>query len=148
MSYQERRALVAIFGTILISGGYAAYMLPRQPSGDAYSPEIFRFWGTYFLILIVVSIIVRILISIAFSIINVIATREKEPGLTDERDHLIELRSNRYGLYIFALGFVAAMAALAMGNPPSTMFLLMLLGGIGSELVSDISEFIFYRRGF
>lgn len=148
MSYQERRALVAMFGTILISGGYAAYMLPRQPSGDAYSPELFRFWGSYFLILIVVSIVVRIFISIAFSIINVIATREKEPGLTDERDHLIELRASRYGLYTFVIGFMVAMASLAMGNPPSTMFLLMLLGGIASELVGHMSEFIFYRRGF
>jgi hypothetical protein len=148
MSYQERRALVAIVGTILISGGYAAWMLPQQPVGDAYSPELFRFWGSYFLVLIVVSIIVRILIAIAFSIINVIATHEKEPGLSDERDRLIEMRAYRNGFFIFILGFVLAMVTLAAGQPPATMFLLLLLAGIASELVSDVSEFIFYRRGF
>jgi hypothetical protein len=148
MSYQERRAIVAILGTVLISGGYAAYMLPRQPAGDAYSPEVFRYWGAFFLILTVVSIIVRILIAIAFSIINTVATREAEPGFTDERDQLIELKANRNGFFIFVLGFFAAMLALALGQPPATMFLLLLLGGIGSELVSDVSQFIFYRRGF
>jgi hypothetical protein len=148
MSFQERRALVALFGTFLISGGYAAYMLPRQPAGDAYSPELFQFWGSYFLVLIVVSIILRILIAIVFSILNAIATREKEPGLIDERDRLIELRANRNGFFVFILGFVCAMVALAAGQPPTTMFLLLLLGGIASELVSDVSEFIFYRRGF
>jgi uncharacterized membrane protein len=147
MSYQERRAVVGILGTVLISGGYLAYMLPRQPIADAYSPEIFRFWGTFFLILIGVSIIVRILITIVFSILNAIATRERDTGLTDERDKLIELKASRNGFYMFVAGFVLAMIAVVMDMPPSTMFMILMIGGVASELVSDMSEFWFYRWG-
>ncbi len=147
MSYQERRAVVGILGTVLISGGYLAYMLPRQPVADAYSPEIFRFWGTFFLILIGVSIIVRILITIVFSILNAIATRERDTGLTDERDKLIELKASRNGFYMFVAGFVLAMIAVVMDMPPSTMFMILMIGGVASELVSDMSEFWFYRWG-
>lgn len=147
MSYQERRALVALLSTIAINLGYFAHMLPRQPTGDPYAPEVFRFWGGFFLVLIGVSIVVRIIITIAFSIFNTIATQEAEPGFEDERDRLIDLKSAQIGLYAFIIGFVLAMLALVLDMPPGTMFLLLLLGGFASQLASELSEFLFYRRG-
>lgn len=148
MSYQERLSLVNVVSSLAINAVYAVTMLPRQPQGDAYAPEVFRFWGNYFLILIVVSIVAKIIIHILFSIMNAIATRERESGITDERDHQIELKSNRIGFYVFALGFVLAMLALAMDMPPTTMFLLMLSAGLASDVVGDLTSFFFYRRGF
>jgi uncharacterized membrane protein len=147
MSYQERRAVVAFLSTILINAGYLAYMLPRQPVGDPYAPEVFRFWGEFFLVLIGVSIIVRIVIAILFSILNTIATQEREPGFEDERDRLIDLKSTRNGFFVFAIGFLLAMVALVMNMTPATMFLLMMVGGVASSIVSELSEFWFYRQG-
>lgn len=147
MSYQERRAVVGLIGTVVIAGGYAAWMLPRYPGGDTYAPAIWQYWGAYFLILIVVSIIVRIILAILFSIGNAIATRELEAGLQDERDHLIELKSTRNGLFVFIAGFMLAMLALVAGQTPTTMFIIILLAGVASELFSYISQFWFYRNG-
>jgi hypothetical protein len=147
MSYQERRAIVGILATVLISAGYAAFMLPRHPIDDPYSPTVFRYWGEYFVVLIVVSIVVRIIIAIVFSILNTIVTQEREPSFTDERDKLIELKAMRNGFYGFVVGFMLAMLALMNEQPPSTMFLILLAGGIFSELISHISEFWFYRWG-
>jgi uncharacterized membrane protein len=148
MSIHERKAIVSIIGTIIISIGYAAYMAQRYPFVDLYSPEVFRFWGAYFLILILVTIVAKIIIAIVFSILNTIATGEAEPSITDERDHLIDLKATRNGMWLFILGFVLAMVALVMGQPPAVMFLIILCGGMVSDLISDFSEFYFYRRGF
>lgn len=148
MSYQERRSIVNLISTILITTVYAALMIQRYPQADAYSPEIFHFWGAFFLLLIPVSVVSRIVIYIIFSIINTIATREEEADITDERDRLIELKATRNSLYVFSLGFVLAMASLVLSMPPATMFILFILAGIVSEMVSDIMQFYFYRRGF
>lgn len=147
MSYQERRALVGLFTTLLINGGYLAYMLPRQPIADAYSPEMFRFWGGFFLLLILVSIIVEIIVTIIFSILNTIATREAEPAFSDERDKLITLKATRISFFFFIIGFLLAMVALVLEMPPSAMFLLLMMGGLLSQVADNMAEFWYYRWG-
>jgi hypothetical protein len=148
MSYQERRAIVSLFSSILITAIYSAYMFQRYPEASAYSAEVFRFWGAFLLILIPVSIITKIVIYIAFNIVNMVATQEVEPAITDERDHLIELKANRNALYTFSLGFLLAMASLVLDMSPTVMFIMLIGAGVVSEVVSDISQFYFYRRGF
>ena len=148
MSYQERQSIVSLLSTVLITAGYSAYMLQRYPAADAYSPEVFRFWGTYFLILIPVSIVAKIIVHIVFSILNTIATREDEPSVTDERDKLIELKAAQLSLYVFSLGVVLAMGSLAVDQLPAVMFALLIGAGIASEMVFDVTQFLLYRRGF
>lgn len=147
MSYQERRAIVSVISSVVITALYAAYMMQRYPAVPPYSPEIFRFWGSFFLILIVVSIVAKIIIYILFSILNAIATRETEPDITDERDRLIDLKTTRNALYVFTVGFLLAMVAMALDMPPAVMFAILLCAGVASEVVSDMSQFYFYRRG-
>jgi hypothetical protein len=148
MSYQERRSLVNLISIILITVVYSAYMIQRYPEGSAYSPEIFHFWGAFSLILIPVSVIARIIIYIIFHIINAIATREEEPPITDERDKMVELKAAQNSLYVFAVGFILAMGVLVIGMPPAAMFIILICSGVASEMVGDISQFYFYRRGF
>lgn len=148
MSYQEWRALVSLLSAVLIPVLFAAVRFQSYPNADAYSPEVFRFWGEFFLILVGVVIVARIVIVIIFTILHTIATHQAEPDITDERDRLIELRSTRYGLYVFGLGFLLAMATLALDQPPTVMFLALLLTGMMSEIVSEAAQFIAYRRGF
>jgi hypothetical protein len=148
MSFQERRAIVSIIGTILIGVVYSAVMMARYPTGDPYSPDVFRFWGAFILILIPVSIVAKIIIYILFYILNAIATREEEPSITDERDKLIELRAQTLSNYVFILGFGIAMVSLVVDQPPAVMFVILFLSGIVSEMISEIATFYFYRRGF
>jgi hypothetical protein len=148
MSYQERRAIVSIISTILITVLYAAYMVQRYPQADPYAPEIFQYWGSFFMILIPVSIVARIIITIIFSIINEVATHDGEPSITDERDKMIGLKSFRNGFVMFSAGFLLAMGAVAVSLPPAIMFIIMLCGGIVSDIVSEASSFFFYRRGY
>ncbi|MBZ0302209.1 MAG: hypothetical protein K8J31_20840 [Anaerolineae bacterium] len=147
MSYQERRSIVNLISTVLITTLYSAYMIQRFPEASAYSAEVFHFWGAFFLILIPVTIVAKVLIYIVFSIINTIATREEEPPITDERDKLIEMKSTTISLYVFTAGFLLAMGSLVVELPPSAMFIILICSGVVSEMVSDISQFYFYRRG-
>lgn len=147
MSYHERRSMVNIISTILITAIYSAYMFQSYPEGDAYAKAIFRFWGEFLLILIPVSIVARILIHIGFSILNTIATNEAEPDIVDERDKLIELKATRNSLYIFTLGFLLAMGSLVMDRPPAAMFTILIFAGVLSDIVSEVSQLYFYRRG-
>ncbi len=148
MSYQERRAIVSLVSSILVTGIYSAYMVQRYPETSPYSVEVFHYWGAFFLILIPVSIVANIVIYIVFSILNTIAAKEAEPSITDERDKLIELKATRNSLYTFAVGVLLAMGSLVVDMPPSTMFIILICAGLVSEITSHISQFYFYRRGF
>ena len=149
MSFQERRAIVYATSSILISVLYATYMAPSYPEGGVQSADIFRWWGHFFLLLIGVSIVAKIIIHILFSILNTIATREEEPKFLDERDQLIEAKSARIALYLFAVGFMLAIASLVVINEqPSTMFAILFMAGIVTDVVSELAQFYFYRRGF
>jgi uncharacterized membrane protein len=147
MTYHEMRSIINIIGTILLNVVYAAYMFQRYPNADAYSAEVFRFWGSYFIILIPVAIVVKIIVAIIFAILHAIATRESQPPITDERDQVIDLKSNRNSLYVFVLGFVLAMALVAAGQPPTAMFVMLAGTGFVSDIFGELSQFFYYRRG-
>ena len=148
MSYQERRAIVNFISSILITALYSLYMFQRYPDTDAYSVEVFRYWGWFILILIPVSIVARIIIYIVFVILNTIATKEMERDISDERDKLIELKSARISLYVFTLGFLLAMISLVLEQPPSVMFIILISAGLLSDTLNELAQFYFYRRGF
>lgn len=147
MSYQEKRAIVELISTIVISAAYFLYASQRFPEGSAYSREVFRFWGTTILILLPVSMVAKLIIHIAFSILNTIATNEKEPGFVDERDKLIELKAMRNSLYVLMVGFVPSLGSLAFDAEPSVMFMLLIGSGIVAEVVGELSQLYYYRRG-
>lgn len=147
MSAHERRAIVSLPTTLLLAVFFVAYLLPRYPEGNPYAPEVFRFWGLAFVILVPVSIVADIVVSIIFNMAYAMATRQEASSFTDERDKFIDLRALRNALYAFTAGFSLAMGSLAIGMPPSVMFILLMGSGYGSGLVANISKLYLYRRG-
>jgi hypothetical protein len=147
MTAHERQTTISLLSTLLLAAFFLAYVLPRYPAGNPYAPEVFHFWGLVVVILVPVSIVANIAVSIVFSIIYAMATQEKISSFADERDKLIELRALRIALYVFICGFFLAMGALAIGMPPSVMFIVLMCSGYGSGLVGDISKLYLYRQG-
>jgi len=147
MSYQEKRTVVSLVSTILITVIYSLVMAQRYTATNPYSAEAFHFWGAFLLILIPVSIVARIVIYIVFSIFNTIITKEKEPAFTDERDKLIELKAARNSLYTFTAGFLLAMGSLVLDMPPNVMFILLICAGLMADVIGETSNLYFYRRG-
>lgn len=148
MTYQEKKSIVTLISTILIFAIYCLYMYPRYPEQGAELTEVLRYWGSFVLILMLVSIIAHIIISIVFNIVYRMTTGEKEPGFADELDRMIELRAHRISFLLFILGFLCAMGSLVMEKPLYVMFDLLIAAGFLADVSSSVTKLYHYRRGF
>lgn len=147
MSYQERKNIVHIVGSLLITGTYFWYITQSGLAPDLSTEELLKFWAKSLLVLIPVSIVGKIIVHIVFSITNAIATRDHKIPPTDERDKLIELRASRNASWIFGAGFILAMGALVMDASVTAMFVVLICGGLLSEIFDNASQLYFHRRG-
>lgn len=148
MDNKEKQILVTVISLIAIFIGYTYYVYERDVAGNFQILNDFKFWGRSFLILIPVTIVSQIIIQILFAIVNKIVTKEDIPTLRDERDKLIDLKALRVSYWIFTAGFLFAMISLVMDFAPYTMFIVLIVSGFISGIVSEIAKLYFYRRGF
>jgi hypothetical protein len=148
MSFQEKKIIVSIGKTALLFTLYTMYVFQMYQDRSPDVTESFKFWAAAILILIPITIVAEIIIHIVFSIINTIATKEKEPGFSDELDKLISLKAMSISHYVFVLGFLVAMVALVMDMSPTVMFVIILFSGFLSEVAQNITRLYLYRRGF
>lgn len=147
MTYQERRSLVSLIGTILIIAGYLVFITGRaQAAGPSVEGDL-QFWATAILLLIPVYIVFQMIVIILFIIANTIATRRQESEASDEFDRLVDLKSTRNFYHTFMAGFVLAMLAAALGQPLATLFIVLLFGIFAASIMSYASELYYYRRG-
>jgi len=147
MSYREKENIINIFSSLLISIAYALIVYQRHLEGRFDLTEDFQKWGVIFLIFIGVSIVVRIIIYIIFHIINAIATREHDIPVEDERDKLIKLKSTRNSHWVFSAGFMLSVMALASGMQVYGIFIVFIVSGVISEIIDNVSQIYFYRKG-
>ncbi|NQU87620.1 MAG: hypothetical protein HQ541_17855, partial [Mariniphaga sp.] len=125
----------------------ALIVYQRHLEGRFDLTEDFQKWGVIFLIFIGVSIVVRIIIYIIFHIINAIATREHDIPVEDERDKLIKLKSTRNSHWVFSAGFMLSVMALAIGMQVYGIFIVFIVSGVISEIIDNVSQIYFYRKG-
>ena len=147
MFFQEKRNIVSIISTILITAVYYLYVYYNYIIED---PEIInnvKFWATVIIVMIPVQIIFKIIIHIIFTIVNKIATNEDEPPFSDELDKLIELKSLRNAFIVFMAGFALSMASQLIDMGISTMFITLLSALLLSEITGDCTQIYYYRRG-
>ena len=147
MSYQEKQSIVNITSGLLITVIYAIIVYQRHLQGRFDLTEDFARWGVLFLIFIGVSVAARIIIYIIFHIINAIATREEDIPVEDERDKLVKLKATRNSHYIFSGGFVLAILGLSLGMPVYGIFIAFIISALLSEIVENVSQIYYYRKG-
>lgn len=147
MTYQEKKSIVLLISTILIFVSYCLYMYPQYPGVGLESTEIYRYWGSFVLILTLVSIVAHIMISIIFNIVFRMTTREKEPKFADELDKLIELKAHRNSFFVFIIGFLFAMGSLIIYQPSQVMFIILIISGFISDVFGSATKLYHYRRG-
>lgn len=147
MTYQEKKSIVSLISAILIFGSFCLYMYPHYPKGGLEATETYRFWGSFVLILTLVSIVAHIIISIIFNIVFRITTNEKEPSFEDELDKLIALKANRNSFFMFIIGFLLAMGSLVISQPSQLMFLILITSGFVSDVTGSVTKLYHYRKG-
>lgn len=147
MTYQEKKSIVSLLSTILIFGIYCLYKYSQYPEGGLEPAETLRYWGSFVLVLMVVSIVAHIVISIVFNIVFRMTTGEKEPTFADELDKLIDLKSARISFFVFILGFLAAMGSLVVDQPAQVMFMILIASGFLADLTGSVTKLYHYRKG-
>ncbi|MBB6733896.1 hypothetical protein [Cohnella zeiphila] len=147
MTYQEKKSIVSIASAIFIFVVYSAYKYAVYPDGELEPKEMFHYWGSFVLVLTLVSIVAHIVISIVFNIVFRMTTGEKEPKFADELDKLIELKAHRNGFFVFILGFLLAMGSLATDRPIQAMFMILIVSGFASDVTGSVTKLYHYRRG-
>jgi hypothetical protein len=116
--------------------------------GSVNLAEDLRFWGIVILIFVPVSVVARIIIEIVFNIVNTIVTKEEEdPSFSDERDKLIELKATRISYGVVGAGFLLSMVSLVMEMPPFVMLNIVFCSFNVAQIVEDLAQLYFYRRG-
>lgn len=148
MSYQEKENIVNIFSGIVVAAimGWAVWQ--RHMEGQFDLTEDFRAWGIIFLVFMGISIVARIIIYIIFHIINAIATREENIPIEDERIKLIKLKGTRNSHYAFSGGFVLSIVGLALGMQVFWIFVFFIISGLFSEIIDNVTQLYFHRKGF
>ena len=153
MSYQERKSITNIISSIIITTIYAIIMYQKYSSGAIDDSNLFIFWAIVILIFIPISIIARIIILIIYhileSIVSVAQGNEPEDAIDimDERDKLIEMKSTAISMYIFSLSFVIGLVTQLFDLSGHVFFVVLIIGGFLSDMVSEMLKIRFYRRG-
>lgn len=152
MTYQERRSLSNIIMTIVLTTIYVIVIYVKYNNGDFDTTNMMKFWSLVILIYIPLSIVGRILLMIIFRIFGEISDevrgeKETDRDIMDERDKLIALKGTSVSAMIFAFGFMFALLSQLFNFSISTFFIIMLIGGVLSDISSSITEIIYYRRG-
>lgn len=147
MSLQEKKAVFNIFSSLFIIGGYIFYVFGLHGSENLPLQDNVQFWAKFILTFIGVTIALKIIVHILFTIILKAAHKDEEIDFEDEYDKQIEMRSDRNGNYFFILGFICSFIPVAMGKPVYWMFIIMLISGFVGGTLGDIWKLYYYKRG-
>ena len=160
MSYKSKRVITNLGAGILLLIAYLVYASGNR----APASEDVKGWATLILVFIAIGIaaliVIQVLFHFGYSIgIAVKENLTEEKGdkeveriivsamVEDEMDKLIALKSLHAGYICAGLGFIAMLAALALGK--SVVFALHILAGtafLGNFLEGCISVYL-YERG-
>jgi len=147
MTYQEKKSIVSLISAVLIFVSYCLYKYSQYPQGKLESSVLLHYWGSFVLLLTLVSIVAHILISMIFNIVFRITTGEKEPAFEDEMDKLIRLKAARNSFALFILGFILAMGSLVLDQPLTVMFIILIGAGFIADVAGSVTKLYHYRKG-
>jgi hypothetical protein len=152
MSYHERKNLYNILMTVVITLVYGLVIINRYNAGAFDTSNMLRVWAIIILIYIPISVVGRIILMIIYRILGEIkdeikGEKETDRDIVDERDKLIELKANYISQFVFAIGFILSLVTLLFDFGVSVFFIVLLSGGVISDILSNIIQIIYYRRG-
>ena len=149
MSYQEKNITVSLVSHLFILAYYLVNLFPIIQSGEWIASKLYGLWAIVIGVNILVTIIGSIMTNILLTIVEAIRSQKYEDPrfITDERDHLIELKGIRVSYVTFSVGVLVSVFAFIFGQPPLMMISLIFVFSILAEIIGDIAQITLYRRG-
>lgn len=165
MSFQEKRTIASLVSGFIVLVIYCIYAYIKVLKGVVSFDNI-NFWAVTMLIFIAIGIVSTIIIQICFHILFAIgiSIKSKIEGdsiddekikkifkvetIEDERDKLVELKSERIGYAFGGIGFVVSLFVLAFDGLPSLMLNIMFLSFLVGNLLEGFAQLYHYKKGF
>ncbi len=153
MTYNEKKSVTNIFSSVLITTIYAIVIYQKYLNGVLDDSDIFRFWAIIILIFIPISVVARIIIMIVFHILESVVQASQgkniddEIDIVDERDKHIQMKASAITMYIFVLGFVLALVTQLFDVSNHVFFIVLVVAGLITDIVSESLIIRYYRRG-
>jgi hypothetical protein len=150
MSFQEKNITVSLSIFTAILGFYVLRVIQMLQNGSFTAPNLFWLWGIIAVLAVIGTIVATIFTHIVGGIVHKVRTNEDPviEDLQDERDQTIDLKGTRVAYTFSSLGVAASMLTFVFGQPPLTMFSLLIFFGILAQVISDIWRLTLYRKGF
>jgi hypothetical protein len=143
MSFREKSAWISLISILAVFGYYFAQVGRELSAVGPLPPPAFL--GQY-----LAAVILLVIVQIVLNIVAAVGTRLSGGDMNtarDEREKLIELKANRFALYIMQAGALTAAGAIALGAPgfltANGLVLALALG----ELVRFGGQVLYYRLG-
>lgn len=138
MSFQEKSNLVMAAVISFVYGGYFITVL-----GWAADDPVRDFaWKPLFVGTVVSLVVLAVIGHVAIALI-----RPSEAGAFDERDRIVDLRSEAIGGYALGTGVFVALGLILIDVDVFWVAQTLLAGGVVSELVKYAATFVLYRTG-
>lgn len=153
MTYNEKKSVTNIFSSLFITVAYVIVIYQKYLNGLLDDSNIFRFWAIIILIFIPISIIARIIIMIIFHILESIVQASQgksiddEIDIVDERDKFIQMKAYATTMYIFIVGFILALVTQLFDISNHVFFIVLIIAGLITDLVSELLIIRSYKRG-
>jgi len=147
MTIQVKKAIFNLITTALFMGGYIFYTFVIQADKNIPRVDDLEFWGKFMLVMMGVIIALKIISYIVFYAVVTGIYKDEDPEFMDDYDKQIEMRSDRNSHHVFILGFVCCFIPIALGHSVSKMFVILLVAGFVSSLISDLSKIYYYNKG-
>jgi hypothetical protein len=149
MSNRKNEITVSLVSTLAVLAYYLVNIFQMLQGGGLNSAEVFRLWVVVIIATIILNVAGNIITNIVLNIVHAIKTQtDKEVRmLEDERDKLIGLKGDRVSYIAFSIGVFLSMLTFALGQPPLVMFGLIVFSSLMAEILGDLSQFFYYRRG-
>ncbi len=151
MTFKEKNVLASLicFSLMLVIVVSSLAAMVRTDSFNA--DNVFGLWAGVIVLSIIVVVLLTILAHTLSAVIEAVRTRSDDPKIDDtedERDKLIDLRGTRATFLVTSSGSFLGMLTYFLGFSPLVLFSLLIVFGVGGQVVGDAYRLMLYRRGF
>ena len=136
MSFEEKSVWIQLASLVVGLGGYLVVAGLMLSNGVSALPP--------FVPVFAVAVVLIVAVNIAGHVVAAVTSRTHE---ADERDRLIGCRAESGSSWILGVGVIGAIMALILSVSGVWVAHLLLISLFGSEVVKEVLQIVYYRRG-
>ncbi|MGZ3375274.1 MAG: hypothetical protein ACXU8S_01630 [Phenylobacterium sp.] len=142
MSFREKSAWITLVSVLICFGAYFTELF-----GGLASPSHHFGGGLGSVHLLLVAVLALVVLQVVLTMIAAWTTPKAGRGLADERERLIQLRSQSLGYHVLLVLAVSLFAPAIFGHRGIEMANFALLAVVIATLTVAVAQIVMFRRG-